>query len=234
VTGHASVDIDLTTSEGPITIHRETDGVDGPGESDNSDDAVKKFVDGSLAWFKNDDTGARLGGATFEVCRTDDLDTSTSPDTLIDISPDVCVTVLDNDSSDANPADGEFLLEHLILGGYTVDEVPPFPEGFEPDPDVVTVNLTLEPGPKDVTIDEPFVNKALFRLIVITCNTTTEELVDSTVELNGDTRETVKPGELGGIDENALCQLPGANYDNLLRGDYYPSVELPDLPLLFP
>lgn len=54
-------------------------------------------------------------------------------------------------------------------------------------------------------------NRALHRLIVITCNTTTEELVDST-----------------------LCQLPGANYDNLTRGTYTPSVELPDGAPLFP
>jgi len=228
VTGHATVSINLTTPEGPITIVRETDGAAG-----NTGDAVKDFVDGSLAWLKNDDTGARLAGATFEVCRTHTLDTTPTPDTFID-SADVCVTVLDNSPPDANPADGEFLLEDLELGRYTVDEVPPFPPGFEPDPDVVTAELTLEPGPKDVTISEAFVNRALYRLIVITCNTTTEELVDSTVTLNGDTRETVKPGELGGIDQSALCQLPGANYDNLTRGTYNPSVELPDLPPLFP
>ena len=98
----------------------------------------------------------------------------------------------------------------------------------------MTVELTLQPGPKDVTIAEAFVNRALYRLIVITCNTTTEELVDSTVTLNGDTRETVKPGQLGGIDETALCTLPGANYDNLTRGNYSPNVELPDHPPLFP
>ncbi len=228
VTGHARVSMNLTTSEGPISIARRTDGAAG-----NTGDAVKEFVDGSLAWFKNDDTGSRLGGASFEVCRTHTLDTSTTPDTFID-STDVCVTVLDNSPPDADPADGEFLLEDLELGRYTVDEVAPFPPGFEPDPDVVTAELTLEPGPKDVTISEAFVNRALYRLIVITCNTTTEELVDSTATLNGDTRETVKPGELGGIDQNALCQLPGANYDNLTRGTYNPSVELPDLPPLFP
>jgi hypothetical protein len=228
VTGHASVSINLTTAQGDITITRATDAVGG-----NSDDAVKEFVDGTLAWFKNDDTGARLGGATFEVCRTHTLDTSTNPDTVFD-SPDVCVTVLDNSAPDADPDAGEFLLTHLQLGRYMVDEVPPFPPGFEPDLDVVTANLTLQPGPKDVTIAEPFVNRALFRLIVITCNTTTEELVDSTVTLHGDTRETVKPGQLGGIDQHALCQLPGANYDNLARGTYGPSVELPDQPPLFP
>jgi len=233
VTGHATVTMPLSTTEGTITITRETDGVNGPGDSDNSDDAVKQFVDGSLAWFKNDDQGNRLGGATFEVCRTHTLDTSTNPDTFID-SANVCVTVLDNSAPDTDPDAGEFKLEDLQLGRYTVDEVPPFPPGFEPDPDVVTVNLTLQPGPKDVTIAEAFVNRALYRLIVITCNTTTEELVDSTVTLGGDTRETVKPGQLGGINENALCQLPGANYDNLTRGTYGPSVELPDVPPLFP
>jgi hypothetical protein len=83
-------------------------------------------------------------------------------------------------------------------------------------------------------IPATFVNRVLYRLIVITCNTTTETLVDSTVTLNGDTRETVNSGQLGGINENALCQLPGANYDNLTRGTYNPSVELPDAPPLFP
>jgi hypothetical protein len=230
VTGHATVSMNLTTSEGPITITRETDGTAG-----NSGDAVKEFVDGSLAWFKNDDQGNRLGGASFEVCRTHNLDTSTTPDTFVDIT-DVCVTVLDNSAPDADPDDGEFLLVDLVLGRYTVDEVPPFPPGFEPDPDVVTVNLTLEPGPKDVTISEAFVNRALFRLIVITCNTTTEEVVDSTVDLNGDVRETVTAAQLAaaGINQNTLCQLPGANYDNLTRDTYTPSVELPDDPPFFP
>lgn len=226
VTGHASVTLVITTDEGTVTLTRSTDGT-----GDNSDDAVKQFVDGSLAWFKDDDTGTRLGGASFQVCRTHNLDTSTNPDTFVDIA-DVCVTVLDNSAPDADPDVGEFLLVDLRLGRYTVDEVPPFPPGFEPDPDVVTVELTL--ATPDVTITEAFVNRALFRLIVVTCNTTTEELVDSTVDLNGDVRETVKASELGGIDETALCELAGANYDNLTRGTYTPSVELPDAPPPFP
>jgi hypothetical protein len=238
VTGHATVTMPIDTTEGQITITRQTDGVDGPGDSDNSDDAVKEFVDGSLAWFKNDDQGNRLGGATFQVCRTHDLDTSTNPDTFVDITPDVCVTVLDNTGLDADPDAGEFLLVDLVLGRYTVDEIPPFPPGFEPDPDVVTVELTLQPGPRDVTISEAFVNRALYRLIVITCNTTTEELVDSTVTLAGQTpatRETIKASELpAGLTENTVCTLPGANYDNLTRGTYQPSVELPDVAPLFP
>jgi hypothetical protein len=232
VTGHATVSMNLTTSEGPITIVRETDGAGG-----NTGDAVKEFVDGSLAWFKNDDQGNRLGGASFEVCRTHDLDTSTTPDTFIDITPDVCVTVLDNSAPDTNPADGEFQLVDLKLGRYTVDEVPPFPPGFEPDPDVVTVNLTLEPGPKDVTIAEAFVNRALYKIIVLTCNTTTEELVDSTVDLDpttpGQQTATIVDAPAG-ITEAQLCGLGGASYDNLTQGDYDLRVELPDRPPLFP
>jgi len=41
------------------------------------------------------------------------------------------------------------------------------------------------------------------------------------------------PSQLGGINENQLCQLPGANYDNLTRGTDNPGVELPDQPPLF-
>jgi hypothetical protein len=79
------------------------------------------------------------------------------------------------------------------------------------------------------------VNRALFRLIVLTCNTTTESLVDSTVTLDGDVRETVKATELpADVSETALCNLPGANYDNLGRGTYAPSVELPDESPAFP
>jgi hypothetical protein len=229
VVGHASAAITISTSEGDIVVTRATDGTGG-----STGDATKVFVDGSLAWFKVDDQANPLGGASFEVCRTHNLDTSTTPDTFVPITP-VCVTVLDNSPPDADAGDGAFLLEDLILGRYTVKEVPPFPPGFEPDPDTVTVDLTLEPGPKDVTIAEAFVNRALFRLIVLTCNTSTETLVDSTVDLNGDVRETIKATELpAGVTEEALCTLPGANYDNLGRGIYTPSVELPDVPPLFP
>jgi hypothetical protein len=136
VTGHASVTPAITTDEGMVTLTRQTDGAAG-----NTGDAVKEFVDGSLAWFKVDDQANPLGGASFEVCRTHNLDTSTDPDTFVPVTP-MCVTVLDNSPPDADA--GEFLLEDLILGRYTVKEVAPSPPGFEPDPDTVTVDLTLE------------------------------------------------------------------------------------------
>lgn len=230
VTVNADVELVLTTTEGTVTLTRSTDGT-----GNNSGDAVKNFVDGSLAWFKNDDQGARLGGATFQVCRTHNLDTSTTPDTFVLLQNPVCVTVLDNSAPDTDLEAGEFKLEDLLLGRYTVDEIPPFPPGYEPDPDVVTVNLTLEPGPKDATISEAFVNRALYKLIVITCNTTTEALVDSTVTLSNDNKETLKASQLPqGLTEATVCGLAGANYDNLTRGTYTPSVELPDVPPLFP
>jgi hypothetical protein len=87
-----------------------------------------------------------------------------------------------------------------------------------------------------VTISEAFVNRTLFKLIVIMCNTSTETLVDSTVDLDGDMRETLNAAQAAevGVAQATLCGLPGANYDNLVRGTYTPSVELPDEPPLFP
>ncbi len=77
--------------------------------------------------------------------------------------------MLDNAPPDADPDVGEFPKVDPFLGRYTVKEIAPFPPGFEPDPDAVAVDLTPQPGLNDVTITEAFVNRALFKLIVITC-----------------------------------------------------------------
>ena len=61
----------------------------------NTGDATKVFVAGSIAWTKEDNAGTLQGGATFEVCRTHNLDTSTTGP-FVDITPDVCVDVVDD------------------------------------------------------------------------------------------------------------------------------------------
>ena len=122
---------------------RETDGAGG-----NTGDATKVFVSGSITWSKVDNAGTLQGGATFVVCRTHNLDTSTDPDTFVDLVPDQCVTVVDDvdgvpgGTADEDPDPGQFRISGLVLGRYTVDETVA-PPGFEPDPDVVTVELTL-------------------------------------------------------------------------------------------
>ena len=149
ITGHAAV----TFSVGGLSLSRATDGVGG-----NSGDATKVFVAGSLAWTKRDNAGNLQGGATFEVCRTHNLNTSTDPDTFDDIV-DVCVSVADDSGPqttlDEDPDAGKFLLSGLRLGRYTVRETVA-PPGFEPDPDTVTVELTL--ATPNVTIATAFVN----------------------------------------------------------------------------
>jgi hypothetical protein len=152
VIGHASV----TFNVGGVSLTRGTDGVGG-----NSGDATKVFVSGSITWTKADNAGSLQGGATFEVCRTHNLDTSTDPDTFVDIDPDVCLTVVDDvdggagGTLDEDPDPGEFKLGGLRLGRYTVHETVA-PPGFEPDPDTVTVELTL--ANPDATIATAFVN----------------------------------------------------------------------------
>lgn len=238
VTVNATVRLSLTVTQGTEEMTRTT-GTGAP----NSADATKDFVDGSLAWTKEDDQGQPLAGAVFRVCRTHNWDSNLTTPGMVDVT-DVCVDVADDVSAsetpdvvpDADNDGAEFLLEDLLLGRYTVVEKTA-PTGYQLDPDTVTVDLT--PSDKDKTILEPFKDPQLFKLIVITCNTATEALVDSTVDLDGapgaDERETIKASELPtGLTEATLCGLAGANYDNLPQGSYSPDVTLPDVGNQFP
>jgi hypothetical protein len=133
VTGHAAANI----LSGGLSLFRETNGLAG-----NSGDATKIFVDGSLTWLKHNSQGALLGGATFQVCRTHDRFGT-------DIA-DECVSVLDNSPPDADGDAGEFKLENLYLGRYTIAETVP-PAGYEGDPFVETIELTLAAPDKSAT-----------------------------------------------------------------------------------
>lgn len=132
-TAHAAADV----SVGGLSLHRETDGTGG-----NSGNATKTYVDGSLTWLKKDSQGNLLGGATFEVCRTHDRFGT-------DIS-DECVTVLDNNPPDLDSDDGEFLLDGLLLGRYTITETDP-PTGYQADDFVETIELSLADPDKSAT-----------------------------------------------------------------------------------
>ncbi len=94
---------------------------------------------GSLTWEKRDADGQLLSGATFHV---------TGPGGY-------AVTVTDNAAPDANPAAGQFLLEDLFLGTYTVHETVA-PTGFLLDPDQESATLTQ--GAPDASINLSFVD----------------------------------------------------------------------------
>ncbi|MGH3360881.1 MAG: prealbumin-like fold domain-containing protein [Nocardioides sp.] len=244
--------------------------------TDTATDAEKDFVDGTLRWLKHDGNGALLGGATFDVCRTHNWDSSLAADgdpntdpmvEILDGNSDpapVCRSVKDEpdgvsegaagDSPDTDTTAGELQLDGLVLGTYTIKETVA-PAGYVIDPDTETVELTLtdpDGGTTDTdpnTLEGPpiFVNESLYKLLVITCNTADETLVDSTVTLvDGDpstpnTRETLKANQLPAMGtltdaqrQALICGLAGANYDNLEEDDYQPDVELPDIGTLFP
>jgi len=113
---------------------------DGTLETDkNSPPATKTWIDGTLIWEKHDAAGNRLGGATFEVCRTHDYFLSDPGFKPIDpdcFDPDI----LDNDSRDQDPTDGVFKLTHLRLGRYTVRETIP-PENYLADPRTLVADI---------------------------------------------------------------------------------------------
>jgi hypothetical protein len=88
-------------------------------QSSDSTDASKTFVNGTLSWYKDDNAGNPLGGATFTVCETDSYSTATNSFGNI---ADVCHDVTDNAGLDQNGTGGVFKLTGLALGKYSVVE----------------------------------------------------------------------------------------------------------------
>ncbi|HET9564071.1 MAG TPA: SpaA isopeptide-forming pilin-related protein [Mycobacterium sp.] len=229
--GSVDVNASTTFSVGGVSLTRAT----GTG-GNNSANANKVFVAGTLRWLKNDQDGNPLGGATFRVCRIANFDSSTN--TFVPISPTVCINdagtppdVIDNGPFDADPDAGQLQINNLILGRYTIVETIP-PAGYTPDPDTETVELTVA-NPSNAGNPPVFVNVRLFKLIVITCNQSTNQLVVSVVTLNSVTKDTigVVPASLSGttpaITQANICDIGGASYDNLSAGTYVPSVVIP-------
>jgi hypothetical protein len=96
-------------------------------------DVAKTYVSASLYWLKHDHLDNPLGGATFEVTRTHDRFGN-------DIT-DETITVLDNSAPDADTDSGEFLLEDLKFGTYTIKETKA-PTDYFLDKHVETVYVT--------------------------------------------------------------------------------------------
>ena len=235
------------TVEG-LAVSRTTEvgGNSGPG---GSGPAIKVFIDGSLVWLKHDQDGELLAGATFEVCQTHYLDTSGELDVLVELvdanedPAPACESVLDDDGSDENyagldedPDGGEFLRTNLTLGTWTIRETAA-PDGYAFDDTFTqTVYLTLEDP--DGNAATAFVNTRLFKLIVITCNESTSELVVSLVGLGGETLETFGsvPESWGDLSEAAICDLTdeeearAAVFGGLDAGIYEPTVTIPKPP----
>jgi hypothetical protein len=185
-----------------------------------------------VRWLKNDDAGNPLGGATFTVCQTHRYNPGDA--SYADIT-DVCVAgLLDNSAPDTDTTAGEFQLDGKPLGRYTITETAA-PTGY----DIVTAAQTVNVTSASVfSAAIPFVNNAKMKVIVLTCNTVTEKLVDSTVEIDivadpaTDNKKATLTGTSTALD--ALCGTGGAVYDNLSWGTYDGTVEVPDQAPLFP
>jgi len=228
---HGSVSITV----GGQTFTRETNGSGG-----NSGNANKTFVDGSLQWFKDDQNGLPLGGATFKVCRTNDLNSTTDAIGPALATP-VCFNSVPDVTSGSPPAGagldqdgaaGALKLTHLQLGRYTIEEVSA-PAGYQKDSSVHTLDLKLA-SPNAVDLVH-FVNTRLFKMIVITCNESTNTLVVSAVTVtgqnNGVAKDTISavPAALLAktVTEADLCGIGGAAFGTLNGGTYSASAVIP-------
>ena len=207
--------------------------------SDTFTSALKDFIApvgtgfdscGSVRWLKKDDTGALLAGATFQVCQTHSYNPGTA--TYTDIT-DVCVTsILDNSSPDTDATSGEFQVDGKPLGRYVITETAA-PTGYDIVTGPVTVNVTSATV-FSAAVD--FVNNPQMKVIVLTCNTVTEKLVDSTVTIDDNNAATVddRKATLTGSAFDSLCGTGGAVYDNLPWNTYSGTVEVPDQAPSFP
>jgi hypothetical protein len=153
VTGHAAMTIPVSG----LAISRETDGI-----APNSDDAVKTFIQGALTWQKIeivDGIEMPLGGATFEVCRTQSWTTTGGFEPLT--TPE-CRTVTDAIGSpspsslgDQDPRAGFFELSGLSLGLWTILETAA-PAGYIASASLQSVQVTT--GTPSPSAGVPFVN----------------------------------------------------------------------------
>ena len=109
------------------------------------DPFVNTPIVGNISWLKHDDQGALLGGATFSV--TPDPYTGTGS-----------LNVTDNDSNDADPDNGEFLLANITFanfGNFTIVEVAA-PDGYTGTDVQCVVELSIEN--LTASCEDPFVN----------------------------------------------------------------------------
>lgn len=221
-----NADGDSTDAGETITVTRSTDGTTDDTDTPSSQDATKTFVDGQLRWLKVDDLGNPLGGATFKACRTHDY--VSASDTFADIA-DVCVNgILDDSAPDVDSDAGELQLDDLVLGRWVITETAA-PTGYALDPLSQTVDLTTASPNGQAT--NAFVNTALYKVIVLTCNTSTELLEVSAVDEDpgtaGGLKDTLAAGVLTAAEQNALCALGGASYDDKTGGTYRYDVTVP-------
>ncbi len=236
VTGDATAS--LTVGGVPITVTTDDTNSQAPGP------VVKTFLDGSVRWLKHDQDGNPLGGAEFELCRTHRLNSGGGTYAAEPGGPS-CVTFVDNDPPDSDPDAGEIEVIDLILGSYTVEETNPplgYHIGATPGAGPFSFpNMTISDG--DVELSVIFVNERAFRIIVITCDDTLDELVDGSVTLDpGGSLESTLPtitaaqlAALGWLESDGVtpvsqasfCGQPGASFGDLDPGTYALDVLVP-------
>lgn len=95
-------------------------------------------VRGDLTWVKRDKHGDLLGGVIFALTRTHSFDQVTQQFTNIVDEP---INVTDNLAPDVDTDFGEFRVEGLLLGRYTLAESVPVP-GYDPDTFIESFDIT--------------------------------------------------------------------------------------------
>jgi len=109
-------------------------GTQGQNDSGVTDESDFHHPLASMLWENRDSRGALLGGATFEV----------SPNPLIDSV--VALVVVDNGPQDQDPTWGQFQVDNVRMGAFTVTEtIAPAGYARDQDPDRIVIVSETEP-----------------------------------------------------------------------------------------
>ena len=156
---------------------------------------------------------------------------------------DAADVLLATDTTDAN---GEYEFPDLGPGSYIVCEV--LQAGWDQTAPASGADCTFDPTNAPIGyaftaqsgvdhLDNDFGNTELFRLIIITCSEANDTLVVSEVTpaFTGSPLDTIgTPPALSGKTtaelQAYLCNLGGAQYNNLPRGTYETDTEIPKVP----
>ena len=168
---------------------------------------------GTINVHKQDDKGAPLQGAEFTLFTDNAPLDGAAPHGANDTATAMKCTT---------NASGNCTISNVPLGQYWVVETVT-PSGYATAADQ---NVILNTGGQ--TVNLTFSNPRLFVIITVVCKQSTNTLYQSTVQLDGQNKQSIGPGGGGSLTDAQICSLGGARFTNKQKGTHTGGVNIPN------
>ncbi|WP_369046614.1 MSCRAMM family protein [Sinomonas sp. P10A9] len=174
------------------------------GAGDNVTCTFTNTERGKVNVHKQDDTGAALAGAVFQLLSGTTVVQTSSP----------------------TDASGNYTFTNVVPGAYTVHEST-IPSGYAGATDQT---VTVAPGAgvdgNVPAVTLTFVDNRQFTIIVLVCKDADHSLYGSTVTVDTVNKTSLAAGGGGAISDASLCALGGATYSPKGTGDHTANVRI--------